>query len=433
MHVEPSRLSMKAIESTPEIGAWLGQFPSERVSAAKNLLLQLRFVDENCYANWFSEEIASLPQGDRYALYSVRKFAEVQTLWDVGPNGNTVARPGHSLGSEDFVCSLIGRAVRTRRDKLFDHPSLVEIRQNRIHNFMLIDDGIGSGDRIVGFIKAMMNHKSFMSWWSYGFVKIQIASFFRMRQSEAKIISSLPGLDHPKRKFSKFSKISFSSDTVYIGNAPELHWGENHQAIYDLCNVTAQIPNSYRIGYGKVMSNWIFQHSVPNNLPGMLWYSCEKWHPLFPNRSAPGWLRALLGETGTKNSISQNAVSIGQLPFGLPTNLLALLALVKRGVRRTTSLALRLSCDGKRVALLIDRARNLGLLNEHLRLTKVGIDQLAKANTTMKPRNWNRSLYIPRSWCVGREFVQPPVTEEVIPEEPAHSVEVYSSTDGDLG
>lgn len=393
---------MKAIESCPEIGIWLAQFPSEKRWVATSLLLQLRFVDENCYANWFSDEIASLPQGNRYALYSVRKFAEVQTLWDVGPNGNTVGRPGHSLGSEDFVCSLIGRAARARSEMLFDHPSLAQIRQNRIHNFMLIDDGIGSGDRVAGFIKAMTNHKSFMSWWNFGFVKIHIASFFRMRQSEAKIISSLPGLDHPKRKFSRSSKISFSSDTVYFGNAPELHWGENHQAIYDLCDATTTIPIWICFGWDKVMSNWVFQHSVPDNLPGMLWYTDTKWCGLFPNRSVPGWVRPLLLETRANNAANLNASGSLELPIRLPANLLALLALVKRGVRRTTSLALRLSCDGKRVALLIDQARNLGLLNEHLRLTKVGFDQLAKANSTMKPRIWNRSLYIPDSWCVGK-------------------------------
>ena len=399
MHLKPSALSAREIESCPEIVAWLAQFPPEKRWVATSLLLQLRFVDENCYANWFSGEIASLPQGDRYALYSVRKFAEVQTLWDVGANGNTVGRPGHALGSEDFVCSLIGRVARARSGTLFDHPSLAEIRQNRIHNFMLIDDGIGSGDRVAGFIRAMLNHKSFMSWWNFGFIKIQIASFFRMRNAEARIISILPGVDHPKRKFSRSSKIYFSSDAVHLGDAPELHWGENHKAIYDLCNTTKAIRKAYRLGYNQVMSNWVFQHSVPNNLPGMLWYGCAKWRPLFPNRSVPGWLRELL-ESGTKHPINLRAASIGQLPFGLPKSLVELLGLVKRGVRSPASLAQRLSCDDRAVSALINEARSLGLLNENLRLTKVGIDQLAKANSELKVHNWDRSLYIPKSWCV---------------------------------
>lgn len=249
----------------------VGTISTRKAVGRKELLGQLRFVDENCYATWFNNEIDLLPKGDRYALFSVRKFEEVQTIWGDGPNGDTIARPGHSLGSEDFVCSLIGRVVRARRDTLFDHPSLAEIRENRIHNFMLVDDGIGSGDQVAKFIRAMVKHRTFVSWWNLGLVKIHVTSFVRTLQSEAKIVCGVPGSDHPKRKFGKSSKIFFRSKTVYCVDTPNLRWGENHRAIYDLCANTVQVPRWSRLGYGNVMSNRIFLHSVPNNLPGMLW------------------------------------------------------------------------------------------------------------------------------------------------------------------
>lgn len=154
---------------------------------------------------------------------------------------------------------------------------------------------------------------------------------------------------------------------------------------------------------------------------------------LFPCRSVPGWIRPLLCESVANSAANSDASFDPAVPFGLSEDMLALLALVKRGVRCKVSLALRRSCDQSAIVAMIEKAHALGLLNEHTRLTKVGIDQLAKANLAFKPRNWNRSLYIPDSWCVGREFVQPLVTEEVIPEELAHSVGVCSSTDGDIG
>jgi hypothetical protein len=75
----------------------------------------------------------------------------------------------------------------------------------------------------------------------------------------------------------------------------------------------------------------------------------------------------------------------------------------------------------------------MGLLTPQLRLTAAGLDRLKHADSTLALPDWDRSLYIPSSWCAGRATVQPPIKEELASRGLADSVEVSASTDGDVG
>ena len=75
----------------------------------------------------------------------------------------------------------------------------------------------------------------------------------------------------------------------------------------------------------------------------------------------------------------------------------------------------------------------MGLLTPQVRLTAAGLDLLKHADSTLALPVWNRSLYIPSSWCAGRATVQPPIREELASLGLADSVEVSAFTDGDVG
>lgn len=416
---------MPAIEASPEIQGWLSQFSDSKQIIAKTLLSQLVFISRDDFSAWFSRAIASLPEGNSYALYAVRKLrSEAVSFWDDA--GAAISRPGESLGSEDLVYSLIANVVRTDPTRFFDHPSLGVLRDRKAHHLVLIDDSIGSGDRVAGFINAMLNNPTFLSWWSYGLVKFHVLSYARTHESEKNIVLRIKGSDHGKRKYRKSSKVEFSSENVYSEKSLKSRWGTSYVDILELCRGQKGVRSWARLGYGKVMANIVFYHSVPNNLPGVVWFQCDKWNGLFPQRSLPDWVPQLLEGQQHTSAISLGAVT-------LPKDIVQLLLLIKRGIRRVESIALRMNCDQRYADALMEKAQTVGLLSNTNRLTKYGLDLLFKSRSQSGLPDWDRTLYIPTSWRTGQATVQPPVSEKCDFSWLADSVESSTSTDGDVG
>ncbi len=71
-------------------------------------------------------------------------------MWD--KDGMVIARPPASLGSEDLVQSIVSNIIKAKQQFLLDHPNIDELRRNKIHDIILVDDSIGSGDRVRSFI-----------------------------------------------------------------------------------------------------------------------------------------------------------------------------------------------------------------------------------------------------------------------------------------
>jgi hypothetical protein len=173
-------------------------------------------------------------------------------------------------------------------------------------------------------------------------------------------------------------------------------------------------------GFGGVMANVIFHHSVPDNSPGMLWYEAEGWNPLFPGRTFPLWMSKLLATSSTplprlsglkqwlfgllrgsgSNRISSEASAVDG-------NILAILNAASRGLRAVRPIARAIGLDSKVVIGLMQQARSAGLLSRTNRLTKAGIDFLRKHKRSSQRLSFDRSLYVPSKWCVGRGTVQP--------------------------
>ncbi len=417
-----NNLSPSKIDASPEIQGWLSQFPEVQRTTAKLLLSHLQFVSRDVYSTWLQRVVSALPSVKNYALYSVRKLEDGSPLWN--DEGDIAARPGDSLGSEDLAYSLVANLARANPQTLLDHSSLTELRDKKVHDYLLIDDSIGSGDRVSSFINAMLSHPTFLSWWSFGLVKIHIVSFARPREAEAKIVAKIKGSDHGKRKFRKSSKVDFTSQIVYETDWLEGRWGKNHQQVIQLCRSQTKVPKWTRLGYGEVLANIVFYHSVPNNIPGVLWFSNDKWQGLMPGRAMPEWLLALIDST-----------SLVESERGRPHSdeVVRLLALIKRGVRSSRSIAARLGVDHKYAVGLIGGAQEMGLLTPRVRLTAAGLDRLKHADSNRVLPVWDRSLYIPSSWCAGRATVQPSIREEITSLGLADSVEVSAFTDGDVG
>ena len=392
------QLSLEGINSSPEVQAWLAQFPANKRAAATGLLLGLRFVTRDTYSEWLKDALLNVAAAGPCAVYAVRKFGyDIQCIWDEA--GDVLERPSYSLGSEDLVQAAIANVKKSQADVLLDHPSLPELKMKKVRNVALVDDSIGSGERVCSYVARMMHSKTFLSWWSHGWIRLHIMAFARTEEAATRIVASIPGSDHPKRTYPKSGKILFVGQMCYQQSLFLSRWGPGYQGILDLCDSTSEIQSDSRRGYGKTMANLVFYHSVPDNIPGVFWFDCTKWRALFPKRSVPAWLPELL-EGSTAGTTQKSASSI-------PKYLAEVLRLIKKGVRNEHSLARSLGLDPAILKQIIAGGRTAGLLTDRNRLTQSGILVLRREGADRISSRFDRSLYVPRKWCVGRETVQP--------------------------
>ena len=263
-----------------------------------------------------------------------------------------------------------------------------------------MDDAIGSGKRISSFIKLMTNNKTFMSWWNGGFITIHILSFACTYQAKELIIKNTPGSNHGKRKKRVGEKIKFSSEIIYDSYNLHHRWGSNCDSILELCKSIKKI--GFPLGYGNTMSNLVFFHSVPNNIPGILFHKTKKWNPLFENRSFPLWLKKLL-ENPKCLGIKTRTVS----RLKISDSSYEILASIKKGVRTCAALARRIDSNEQNIKQIVNQAITLGLVSPSMRITKAGQDYLLKKEKGQEKKQYNYAMYIPFSWCVGQKYIQP--------------------------
>lgn len=416
-------LSVNSIENSSQINEWLSLFDESEKPIAKTLLTKLRFVSRDDYSHWLRQTIENFDPKATHALYSVRKLNDGKIkhpFWDT--NGVPFVRPHKSQGSEDLVYSLISNIVRANPSNFYDHPSLHKLKEENIRNYILIDDSVGSGDRVSDFINNMLDNPTFLSWWSLGWIKLTIVCFAIPDSSKNKIIGKIRGSDHGLRKYPKSSKISFVSHFVYNKSWLSQRWGDKFREIIELCKNKKKVQNWARLGYGDILSNLVFYHSVPNNIPGILWFQNTKWQGLMPGRAIPSWLIDLLQTQENGSHSGKNHT--------LSEDLLTLLVMSKKGVRRPSSIALRLGVDTKYASELIRRAKNFGLLTDKGRLTKTGLNKLVQSKISSKLPSWDYSMYIPSSWCADQENIQPSADTSDLSTD---SAKVEAFADGDAG
>lgn len=417
------RFTLEMIEASPEIQVWLSQFPMHRRPAATNLLTHLRFVSRDDYAEWLKKSLSRIT-ADTCGLFAVRKFRDVvRCIW--GRRGVTLPRPATSLGSEDLVQSVIAGMVRADAARYQDHPSLKLIKRSKDFHAVLIDDAAGSGDRICSFIRRTFSSKTFLSRWSFGWVHLHIVAYARSMESEELMLDAIPGTDHGLRKFPKSSKVTFHGHLRYHVSELSSRWGKTAIQIRDLCDATTAVPSNRRRGYGNTMSNIVFYHSVPNNIPGMLFFQNRKWKALFPGRTVPEWVPTLL-ERRTRRTQRVATTAI-------PESLINLLLHIKRGRRTEVALSRGMGFDPSIVHGLLARAKAAGFITENNRLTAIGSQVIWDNKTRVEGKAFDRSLYVPIKWCAGRGTVQPSGLGELARWEETESTSGSPREDGGVG
>jgi len=109
---------------------------------------------------------------------------------------------------------VLGNLRKVGDYRFLDHPGIDALKQSRVRNIVLIDDSIGSGQRVSDFINLLMKSKTVLSWWSYGLIQMHVVSFIRTHKAENRIRKYLLGSDHRKRVHRKSDKLHFWNITT---------------------------------------------------------------------------------------------------------------------------------------------------------------------------------------------------------------------------
>jgi hypothetical protein len=249
-----------------------------------------------------------------------------------------------------------------------------------VRTLLLVDDYSGSGDQLIKYVDAWTNHPTIKSWHSYGLVRVHVLL-----------------LAASKGALRRLREHRFVTDVRYLeqgGNFDSVAWtSQERAAVEDLCLRYAHKP-AYALGYHEARGLLVLHHTVPNNLPNILWQTkCPKvrdWIPLFADRTMTPQQQVELDDYRLETDPRRIAAIIGQERLGeaLDTQpnptvriLLLILGAVERGHRDPTMLADLLGLPYEATLRTIDTCRGLSLLDSANRLTNDGRKELRRARS----------------------------------------------------
>jgi hypothetical protein len=372
--------------------AWVGNFQTEDRRPAELLLNSLRILTDATFRATLTDRLADLvgrlPRP--IALYPIRELTEngdpAHALQQVDAQRNYFLPLGHPYaalpGSEALVGNVIRDVVgsRNRADEMVasSPQSIEELRRIKVRTLILVDDYSGTGKRAINYINSWVESPTIRSWFSYKLVKFHVV-VHAVSLSALRVLESSPWVEQ----------------VHFFEHAPEfatVRWSKDEsEAIRDFCEKHAW-SKSLALGYKRSRGLWVMQHTVPNNLPMVLWQDRHKsirdWHPFFGDRKMTPKLQQELGDYRLETRAEEIAKFLRQPRLssalsdqpGATTRLLMLvLAASARGVRDVRRLSLLLSTPVASAEAAREACCQLGLLDSGARLTPEGRKELVAA------------------------------------------------------
>lgn len=423
------------LSETHQAGAWLRQFDDADMPVAARLLDDLTVVTPTQFSTRMRALVERALGTDRraVALYPVWEVAgktarsgEVLEPWEsIFPLGaispdlltgdvpdldasagirgsrrrqqkrrrSTVPDPrkgiGGSVGGAIQLIGEVQKAFVGRR--LLDRPALHVLRAEKCRTIILVDDVIGSGERVERYLAAFYRHRTIKSWFSYpglDFVVVcYAASDVALRRLRAYRRPKGHTRPHPVR-------VEFDQH-LYRGRS---FWSEAEaRSMTALCEKYA--PRTSRptlpLGFGKTFSMIVFPHGAPNTAPAILWAENPgRWRALFPNRAVPSSLLREFDQVQRDPagaSLPETLVRMGQLRlaggdwarYATPTyrRLVLLLGVLSRGFRHPDRIAEITEMTRTECLRLVAVARRFELVRPDGGLSPRGVLELDYART----------------------------------------------------
>ncbi|MFN3256370.1 MAG: hypothetical protein ACE37B_11800 [Ilumatobacter sp.] len=355
--------------------AWLANFtPEDRVRAAQ-LLNSLRIVGETTFRSSLADLVlAAVDRSEGpVGLYAVTDVPKV-----VLP-GEEFPPPIGEPDSSSLVANLLRSIEAMRPDKTLFNVDVETLHTKRARTILLVDDYTGSGGQASRYIARWMSHPRIRSWMSFKWTRVEYVTYACSRSAFEKL-SMVPALA--------------SIDRVWAGlTFDAAAWTASERLdIRDVCERYA-FKRRYAHGYEDSEGLFLSQHTVPNNLPAILWQrnrGRKAWTPMFKNRQlSPSQADELLDyapdidASRLANELGQRALR--ETKSESAQSLLLLLALLAAGKRDDDRLASSLGMPVQRVTALVGAATQLGLCDSRRRLSNEGRAELRAAKTQPRP------------------------------------------------
>ncbi|WP_102385190.1 hypothetical protein BCU19_15575 [Vibrio cyclitrophicus] len=379
---------------------WLSQFLPEHRSIAAQLLDSLHIVsseDMRSDLRVLIEDIAR-DRSQKSALLPIRECTGQESIYDTQ---NSTVPPvlqsaTESLGSEAFISNLYTEFTRARKRQFMLEkvqvngedkelaPSLSFMKQHNFKNLFLVDDLIGSGDRVVSYIDALFRNKTINSWVSYGYIKVHIVSFM--------------ATDEGKRTVSRAIKRRKNVFLHVMHRAPSIGDLSDSKALESLCKSYADKNTQYPLGYKESAVRVVFTHSAPNNLPSILYRPVYKkfrpnnapslqlsqWAAMFPNRTIP-------------EQFKQDLVAIKRKPSSR-VDILHLLECLQNGADKREDVAHLMNRTSAYIQTLLDLCERMGFLTQNrslISITNQGLCELSRPAGKNYTIEKNEEFYYP--------------------------------------
>jgi hypothetical protein len=283
------------------------------------------------------------------------------------------------------------------------------MRAARCRSILFVDDFSGSGDQVVSFWRGFKAHPTLRSWLSFHRVTYNVAVFAATQMARKKL------------------ERTFGPAQVHIHKmCPTIHsqgWEEDdRQAVIALCEkYRSSALETPALGHGSAGALLAMSHSIPNNLPVILWQEFSPdypaWAPLFIDKGVPDDIRPLFAMTDEERRRSSTLRRLGQskleqvdwaqLASADARNIILTLAAIARRARDRSTVAELTSLSLSEARRAVDLCIALQLVDRSLHLTDRGRSELNHAKKVKLPiddleLSGSTKPYYPRALRVGR-------------------------------
>jgi len=368
---------------------WFQQIDIEDRDTIKDLLDNLYLVSESDFTTGINSLIRDTFESvftGPIAFYVAREVDPDSHYFDINNGKVQALSSGSDQGSEAIVANIIRQFCRTDPNYFLNHPEIGIAREKKIRRIAIVDDYIGTGQRIYQFLDAIWLSATIKSWFSLGLIEFNVLCYSGTEN----------GMKHiAKHRLSPKVKIVRTSPK--ITDIP-IHKRKINR-ILDCCKKygARTCKNHMSFGYKESKGMLVFQHGCPNNAPSMLWapnHSSKPWDALFPNRSVLTTAEEMFPSLSELPNYIDVLTHIGQgrmLKAGslsrrgeMGIRILLVLALVSKGVRKIERLSYSTNLSISACQRIVDRCVDWGFLTETCRITPAGRAEINAARNSNK-------------------------------------------------
>jgi len=409
----------KNVSQTDAALNWLSQFEGPDKSAATTLLDGITWISDVEFESTLRSQIAKLCNSIEgpIALYVEREVRKVkngiQRFYKQNRKPKTaygaalqmtesLSNVDQEVGSEGKISTIATQISRENKRKIYLHPTIKQVKDYKIENFIILTDTIGSGSQTRKFVQ---------SFWEVATIK-SLKSFKRLSFHVVAYAATKEGLKNVESHPAK-PKVHYQLP------CPTLHsvfCKEQRVQVESLCEKYYLKDKTYGpFGYENGGVLLAYSHGIPNNAPTILHRRSKKrvW-PLFVNR-AIGDQKFELNIGKKQINFTQSFIKNGQLQILTSKwidkanrdakEFVLVITSLNKAPRTISAVSERTQVKISDVENHLNLAKQCCWVSDNMRLTDAGLMLIKKIKEKKKLEKvvtWNVNLlYYPKSLRVS--------------------------------